>query len=157
MRPVISHSTMCGMKEEFRQPSLVETPGRKAGGKQIFPRKERPTAIRVKWPTTTKRPTTKDDRGPSRHLHHDDNDRRQQRPTITEDDRQPTLLHRSKQHNSDPDFSIPTTRGTYFVSKHRSPHSVRGWARVRVGCSASIVCLVSVAAITSFENPRKKQ
>ena len=66
--------TMCGMKGEFRRPSLMKksSGGRLKGNNNYFPEK-RPTAI-------------KELNGP-----------RKQRPTAPKDDKQPALLHSYKQ------------------------------------------------------------
>ena len=64
------------------------------------------------------------------------NDPRRQRPpttTMSATDNLP-FYARSKQDNRGiTDFSVPTTRGTFLASKHRSPHKVRDRDRVRVG------------------------
>ena len=101
MRPAISHLTMCAMKEEFPLPSLIK-----------IPRTKRPNG------NNYLRLVRRQKKGrPRQEL----TGSRQQRPTTTKDDRQPTLLthytDRSKQDSSGPDFSTPTTLhyGTYYL------------------------------------------
>ena len=108
MRPVISHPTMCGMKEEFRRPSLIKIPRKKRlKGNNYFqlvrifqgrPRQE------LNGPLP--RPTTYQyyllDYGTStyfqlpRYLHYDDNGpRRRSHPTMCgmkEEFRRPSLI-----------------------------------------------------------------
>ena len=128
-----------------------ENPQEKRLKGNIFFRKKGRLQQELDGPRQQRPTTTNADRQPSRHLHYDYNG-----PTTTKDDRKPTLC-RLKQDNSDTDFSIPSSRGTYFASKHKSTHSVRVRVRVRGGWSATTVCQVSCAAITSSENPRKEQ